>query len=64
MLFNSFGFLFLFFPVMLIVFFRLGRYSHRLAAIWLTAGSLFFTAGGTRPWIAARLYSFQLSHRL
>jgi alginate O-acetyltransferase complex protein AlgI len=42
MLFNSFGFLFLFFPVLLIVFFRLGRYSHRLAATWLTAGSLFF----------------------
>ena len=42
MLFNSFEFLFLFFPVLLIIFFRLGRYSNRLAATWLTAGSLFF----------------------
>lgn len=42
MLFNSFEFLFLFFPVLLIVFFRLGGHSHRLAATWLTAGSLFF----------------------
>lgn len=42
MLFNSVGFLFLFLPVLLFVFFRLGSYSHRLAATWLTAGSLFF----------------------
>ncbi len=42
MLFNSVEFLFLFMPVLLFVFFRLGHYSHRLAATWLTAGSLFF----------------------
>ena len=42
MLFNSFEFLFLFLPTLLLVFFWLGRYSHRLAATWLTAGSLFF----------------------
>lgn len=42
MLFNSFEFLFLFLPILLFVFFKLGRYSHRLAATWLTAGSLFF----------------------
>jgi alginate O-acetyltransferase complex protein AlgI len=42
MLFNSTGFLFLFLPIVLFVFFRLGRYSHRLAATWLTAASLFF----------------------
>jgi len=42
MLFNSVEFLFVFLPALLFVFFRLGRYSHRLAATWLTAGSLFF----------------------
>lgn len=42
MLFNSFEFLFLFLPVLLFVFFRLGRYSRRLAAAWLAAGSIFF----------------------
>lgn len=42
MLFNSVEFLFLFLPVLLTVFFWLGRYSHRLAATWLTIGSLFF----------------------
>jgi len=41
-LFNSFEFLFLFLPLLLLVFFRLGGYSHRLAAVWLTAASLFF----------------------
>jgi len=42
MLFNSLVFLFLFLPTVLLVFFWLGRYSHRLAATWLTGGSLFF----------------------
>jgi alginate O-acetyltransferase complex protein AlgI len=42
MLFNSVGFLFVFLPVLLIVFFWLGRSNRRLAALWMTAGSLFF----------------------
>ncbi|MDR3394180.1 MAG: MBOAT family protein [Parasulfuritortus sp.] len=42
MLFNSVEFLFLFLPVLLIIFFWLGRFSQRLAATWLTSGSLFF----------------------
>lgn len=42
MLFNSVEFLFLFLPTLLLVFFWLARFSHRFAAIWLTAGSLFF----------------------
>jgi D-alanyl-lipoteichoic acid acyltransferase DltB (MBOAT superfamily) len=42
MLFNSFEFIFVFLPVLLTVFFWLARSSHRLAATWLTAGSLFF----------------------
>jgi D-alanyl-lipoteichoic acid acyltransferase DltB (MBOAT superfamily) len=42
MLFNSHIFLFLYLPLTAIVFFRLGAYSHRLAAAWLGASSLFF----------------------
>ena len=42
MLFNSVEFLFFFLPVLLIVFFALAKTSRRLAAAWLTAGSLFF----------------------
>lgn len=42
MLFNSFEFLFLFLPVLLFVFFRLGLCSRRLAGTWLVAGSIFF----------------------
>ena len=42
MLFNSFTFLFLFLPAALFGFFRIGRYSRPLAALWLFASSLFF----------------------
>ena len=42
MLFNSHIFLFLYLPLVLVVFFRLGAYSHRWAAAWLGAASLFF----------------------
>ena len=42
MLFNSPQFIYLFLPIVLIGFFWLARWSHRIAATWLTAGSLFF----------------------
>lgn len=42
MLFNSYLFLFLFLPITAIGFFQLGKYSQRLAALWLFAASLFF----------------------
>lgn len=42
MLFNSYAFIFLFLPLTLFVFFRISRSSHRLAALWLAAASLFF----------------------
>jgi alginate O-acetyltransferase complex protein AlgI len=42
MLFNSYIFIFGYLPVTLAGFFLLGRNSHRLAALWLTAASLFF----------------------
>jgi D-alanyl-lipoteichoic acid acyltransferase DltB (MBOAT superfamily) len=42
MLFNSYIFIFAFLPVVLLVFYRLGKVSRRLAALWLAAASLFF----------------------
>jgi alginate O-acetyltransferase complex protein AlgI len=42
MLFNSYAFIFAFFPIMFLGFFRIGKYSHVLATLWLAAGSLFF----------------------
>ncbi len=42
MLFNSYAFLFFYFPVTFATFFAIGRYSRSLAALWLFAASLFF----------------------
>lgn len=42
MLFNSFGFILVFLPVTVAGFFVLARFSHRLAAGWLTIASFFF----------------------
>lgn len=42
MLFNSYEFLFFYFPVTFAAFFVIGRYSRSLAALWLFAASLFF----------------------
>ena len=42
MLFNSYSFIFLFLPVVLVGFFQLGRIHHAYAAAWLALASLFF----------------------
>ena len=42
MLFNSSEFIFGFFPLTVLLFFWIARFSHQLAAGWLTAASLFF----------------------
>src|SRR3981189_2210438 len=42
MLFNSYAFLFGFLPVVLLVFFLLGRTNRELAAAWLALASLLF----------------------
>src|SRR5512145_2372776 len=42
MLFNSYGFIFLYLPVVLIGFFVLARTSRTFAAAWLALASLFF----------------------
>ncbi len=42
MLFNSYEFLFVYFPITFAAFFAIGRYSKPLAGLWLFAASLFF----------------------
>ena len=42
MLFNSVVFIFGFFPIVVLVYFRVARFSHLLAAGWLVFASLFF----------------------
>lgn len=42
MLFNSYSFIFFYLPAVFFGFFRIARTSHRLAALWLGAASLFF----------------------
>ncbi len=42
MLFNSYGFIFLYLPLVLIGFFQLARWRRDAAAAWLAAASLFF----------------------
>ena len=44
MLFNSYAFLFVFLPMVSVVFFAAGRFSHRLAVLWLAIASLGFYA--------------------
>jgi D-alanyl-lipoteichoic acid acyltransferase DltB (MBOAT superfamily) len=51
MLFNSHEFIFLFFPVVLLVFFLLARSHFRMALAWLTASSLFFYAWWNPPYV-------------
>lgn len=42
MLFNSYSFIFLYLPAVLLVYFRLGERDHRFAAAWLAFSSLVF----------------------
>lgn len=42
MLFNSYAFIFLFLPVVLIIFFSIAKFSYHNAAIWLAFASIFF----------------------
>ena len=62
MLFNSTEFLFVFLPLLLIVFFQLARISQRLAASWLALGSLFFYAWWNPIYVALLLGSILFNY--
>ena len=57
MLFNSYGFIFLFLPVVLLGFFQLARIGHAFAAGWLAAASLFFYGYWTLAYVGLLLGS-------
>ena len=62
MLFNSYEFIFLFLPVTLLVFFKLGQYNQRLAAAWLAAASLFFYAWWNPVFVGLLLASITFNY--
>ena len=64
MLFNSFPFILAFLPIALAVFFSLARWSHVLAAGWLTAASLFFYAWWNPAYVGLLLGSVVFNHAL
>ena len=51
MLFNSFEFIFVFLPVVLVGFFLLANIRHSMAIAWLVAASLFFYAWWNPPYV-------------
>lgn len=57
MLFNSYSFLFIFFPFTLLVFFFLGKYRRSLAGLWLFGASLFFYAWWNPAYVGLLLAS-------
>jgi alginate O-acetyltransferase complex protein AlgI len=64
MLFNSVEFLFLFLPALLFVYFYLASLNHRLAAAWLTAGSLFFYGWWNPAYVVLLLISILFNYLL
>jgi alginate O-acetyltransferase complex protein AlgI len=62
LLFNSFPFIFVFLPAVLVGFFALARISHRLAAGWLTAASLVFYGWWDPHYIALLLASIGFNY--
>jgi len=64
MLFNSYSFLFLFLPVVLLVFFRLGQYRRQLAAFWLFVASLFFYAWWNPAYVGLLLASILFNYAI
>lgn len=62
MLFNSYGFIFLYLPIVLGGMFHLGRYSHRLAALWLGLASLTFYAAWDARFVLLLLTSISFNY--
>ena len=63
MLFNSYEFVFLFLPIVLLVFFQLGRYSTQLLpTLWLVAASLAFYAYWRSAYLSLLLASITANY--
>jgi alginate O-acetyltransferase complex protein AlgI len=64
MLFNSIQFIAGFFPVVVAGYFLVGRYSRRLAALWLAAASLFFYGWWNTAYVGLLLTSVVFNYCL
>ena len=62
MLFNSYIFIFAFFPIIFLVFFQIGKTSHALASFWLAAASLFFYGWWDIRYVALLLASIAFNY--
>ena len=62
MLFNSFGFILVFLPVTVAGFFVLARFSHQLAAGWLTIASVFFYGWWNPAYVALLAVSISFNY--
>ncbi|CDG83285.1 MBOAT family O-acyltransferase [Janthinobacterium agaricidamnosum] len=62
MLFNSFGFLFFYLPLVLAGYFWLGRYNPRRAVAWLALASLFFYAYWDARYLPLLLTSISINY--
>lgn len=62
MLFNSYTFIFLFLPITLMVFFRIGRSSRQLASLWLFGASLFFYGWWNPAYVSLLLASILFNY--
>ena len=64
MLFNSYEFLFLFFPVVFAGFFWLARFGQRVSALWLSFASLFFYGWWSPKYVGLLLASVVLNYSI
>jgi len=64
MLFNSYEFIFLFLPIVIFGFFSVARHSHRLAALWLAAASLFFYGWWNPQYVLLLLASITFNYSM
>ena len=64
MLFNSYPFIFLFLPVVLLGFFALGRLGHLAPVIWLALASLAFYAAGNWQFVPLLLTSIAFNYAI
>jgi alginate O-acetyltransferase complex protein AlgI len=64
MLFNSYEFLFIFLPIVLVGFFWLVRFGHSVSALWLAFASLFFYGWWAPKFIGLLLASIMINFSL
>jgi alginate O-acetyltransferase complex protein AlgI len=64
MLFNSYPFIFLFLPAVLLGYFATGRYGNRGPVIWLVLASVAFYAFGNWRFVSLLLASIASNYRI